>query len=211
MDEATQAQAYADADSDSVNTLFTDLFASLCPAPYSGRVIDLGCGPCDIPLQLLHNNPELRIDAVDGARSMLDLATQAIKRQNLSGDRLQLLCETLPCADLASDIYNTVMSKSLLHHLADPMDLWLTARHCGRSGARLLVMDLVRPASELAVDGLVETYAMNESDILREDFRNSLFAAYTIDEIRAQLKKAGLPLQLKMVSDRHWAAVGRLD
>ena len=46
---------------------------------------------------------------------------------------------------------------------------------------------------------------------LRRDFRNSLYAAFTPDEVRQQLGFAGLQgLQVGYVSDRHLAVSGRL-
>ena len=47
--------------------------------------------------------------------------------------------------------------------------------------------------------------------MLRRDFRNSLFAAYTVDEVEEQLQAAGLDnLAVQMVSDRHLAVFGRI-
>ena len=85
------------------------------------------------------------------------------------------------------------------------------AQGLAEAGAHVVVMDLARPASETAVDSLVETYALNEPDVLRRDFRNSLFAAYTVDEVEQQLQAAGLDtLAVQMVSDRHLAVTGRI-
>ena len=61
------------------------------------------------------------------------------------------------------------------------------------------------------MDGLVETYAIDAPEVLRRDFRNSLFAAYTIPEVQDQLSKAGLGgLTVNAVSDRHLAVQGQL-
>jgi hypothetical protein len=47
--------------------------------------------------------------------------------------------------------------------------------------------------------------------VLRRDFRNSLFAAYTPAEVEQQLQTAGIEgLTVDMVSDRHLAVRGRL-
>jgi len=87
--------------------------------------------------------------------------------------------------------------------------MWQTVSACAQPGAQILVMDLARPTSRLAVDALVETYAINEPDVLRKDFRNSLFAAYNLAEVEAQLQTAGLhSLDVSMVSDRHFAVSG---
>ena len=49
--------------------------------------------------------------------------------------------------------------------------------------------------------------------MLKRDFHQSLLAAYTPDEVRAQLATAGLDqLKVEAVSDRHlivWGRIGR--
>jgi len=211
MDDAEQALAYARADFSEANGLFVRLLEQQVPGGLIGRLLDLGCGPADIPLALTRRHTGLQIDAVDAAPAMLDLAQQAIEAAGEPGQRIALLCEYLPCPHLAEHGYDFVASNSLLHHLADPAVMWQTVAHCARDGAHLLVMDLARPPSEVAVDALVETYAMNEAEVLRRDFRNSLFAAYTPAEVEAQLHAAGLEgLAVTMVSDRHLAVSGQL-
>ena len=72
-------------------------------------------------------------------------------------------------------------------------------------------MDLIRPIDEQTVQFLSNGYAANESDILKEDFENSLRAAYTIKEVRQQLEEKGLiKLQVEEVSDRHMIIYGVL-
>ena len=72
-------------------------------------------------------------------------------------------------------------------------------------------MPSARPASTTAVDGLVETYAIDAPEVLRRDFRNSLFASYTPTEVEGQLKRAGLKqLAVTRVSDRHLAIAGKM-
>ena len=85
-------------------------------------------------------------------------------------------------------------------------------REVAKPGALVLIMDLMRPASAGWAAALVETYASGETDVLKEGFRNSLFAAFEPAEVSAQLKAAGLDRQLEVyvVSDRHLAVWGRL-
>lgn len=209
MDDQAQAVAYAGADFAEANQLFSALLWQLQPHDLVGPLLDLGCGPADIPLALLQEHPQSQIDAVDGAPAMLAQAQQNLDAHPELRDRLRLLCHTLPCNELPQAHYRAVLSNSLLHHLADPNDLWTTLRDSAGDGAAVLVMDLARPASPLAVDTLVETYALNEPDVLREDFRNSLHAAYTPLEVAEQLRANGLQyLKVETVSDRHWAVRG---
>jgi SAM-dependent methyltransferase len=211
MDDAEQALAYARADFSEANRLFVELLEDQGRGALDGRLLDLGCGPADIPRVLARRHLGLRIDAVDGAPAMLELARHNIDAEPGLAPRVQLLCEYLPCPHLPAHGYAVVASNSLLHHLADPGVMWQTVARCAAPGALVLVMDLARPASELAVDALVETYAIDEPEVLRRDFRNSLFAAYTVDEVEQQLAAAGLDtLHVGMVSDRHLAVSGRL-
>ncbi len=211
MDDPVQAAAYADADFSEANDLFIRLLRQLMPRGLRGRALDLGCGPADIPIALLQEHPRLRIDAIDGAEAMLDQARRRLARYPALDGRLVLSQQSIPSAELPAGGYDCIISNSLLHHLREPGDLWLNIAHCAARGAAVMVMDLARPDSPLAVDVLVETHALNAPEILRRDFRNSLLAAWTVDEVRAQIAEIGLRgLEVSMVSDRHWAARGRL-
>jgi hypothetical protein len=73
----------------------------------------------------------------------------------------------------------------------------------------VLVMDLMRPSDEAEVGRLLDTYAEGEPEVLRRDFANSLRAAFTPDEVLAQLTAAGLgDLSVWPASDRHLVVEG---
>ena len=70
-------------------------------------------------------------------------------------------------------------------------------------------MDLLRPASTDDAAALVDQYAANEPAILRRDFYNSLLAAFTEDEVAAQLAEMNLSrLLIDVPDDRHWLVSG---
>ena len=59
---------------------------------------------------------------------------------------------------------------------------------------------------------LVGLYAADAPEVLREDFYNSLLAAYRPEEVSTQLIRAGLDrLKLETPSDRHWVVSGTLS
>jgi len=75
----------------------------------------------------------------------------------------------------------------------------------------VLVMDLLRPESPEVAQAVVDQYAANEPAILRRDFYNSLLAAFTEDEVAAQLAELNLSrLMIDVVDDRHWVVGGRI-
>ena len=212
MEGAEQALAYAQADFSESNSLFMKLLGQLEPGPLHGaRALDLGCGPADIVCRFLRTYPEATCDAVDGSAAMLVHAQAALDRLPGIAPRCRLLLECLPSPALPQGHYDLILSNSLLHQLHNPQVLWQTVRETARPGALVLVMDLMRPASAGWAEALVKTYAGDAPEVLRTDFRNSLFAAFEPQEVVEQLKEAGLTgLEVGVVSDRHLAVFGRL-
>lgn len=210
MDSAEQADAYAAADFAGPHDALVALLRERLPGLRSGRVLDLGCGPADVSVRLAQALPRIRVDAVDGAAEMLDRGRERVAAAGLD-DRVQLSLLHLPApvgtwADRGP--YDAVVSTSLLHHLGDPAVLWDTANVAGGPGAAVFVWDLRRPVSTEAARALVAAYSGGEPEVLRTDFYNSLCAAYTADEVRAQIAAAGLGLEVEAVGDRHLAVWG---
>lgn len=212
MLEAEQVLAYAQADFSEANAHFIRLLEALKPGELAGaRALDLGCGPADIVLRFLKAYPRAECDALDGSAAMLSQARRALDQLPGLAGRCRLLQDTLPSARIPESAYDLVLSSSLLHHLHDPQVLWQSIRAAAKPGAIVLVMDLMRPPSALWAESLVATYAPGAPEILRRDFRNSLFAAFEPQEVVAQLEAAGLEaLEVGVVSDRHLAVQGRL-
>jgi hypothetical protein len=66
---------------------------------------------------------------------------------------------------------------------------------------------LLRPESEAAVDALVSSIGAEYNSHQSQLFRDSLYAAFQLEEIRALLNRAGLEdVQVYQSSDRHWTA-----
>ncbi len=210
MDDPAQAAAYAAADFSEANGLFLDLFARHFPDHTPVLGIDLGCGPGDITIAFARRHPGCQILGIDGSEPMLTLARKRLAASPDVAAQVRFGYGRLPGLALAPR-YDTLLSNSLLHHLPDPLVLWHEIQRLGRPGAAVLVMDLVRPASEAAAKALVQHYAAGAPAILQRDFFHSLRAAYTLDEVAAQVASADLRgFEIAQVSDRHWAVWGRL-
>lgn len=208
MADAEQSLAYANADFASSNQLFVDHLLANNPRALND-VIDLGCGPCDVMLRLVEACPDIRITAVDGSAAMIELATQAVRAAGHEA-RIVVMQGYIPGLALREHDFDAILSKDLLHHLPDPMVLWREARRLGRQGAAVHVMDLIRPATQKDARNIVESAAPDEHPILKEDFYNSLCAAFTIEEVETQIRQAGLPLRVRPVGDRHMLINGLL-
>ena len=206
MDDEQQALVYARADFSSSNQWYVDHLVADYP-DHLGKVVDIGCGPGDVMLRLAAARPNIRITAIDGSAPMIDLARQAVRAANLQA-RVTPMQGYIPGLALDEHSFDAILSKDLLHHLPEPMVLWSEAKRLGRAGAAIYVMDLIRPATTQDARKIVENVAPDEHPILKEDFYNSLCAAFTVEEAKAQVDKAGLPLEVAQVSDRHMVIKG---
>ncbi|NIP73726.1 MAG: class I SAM-dependent methyltransferase [Gammaproteobacteria bacterium] len=211
MDAPAQAHAYAHADFEAPHGRFIELLRERLPGlDLTGPIVDLGCGPADITIRVARVFPRCRIDGVDGAAAMLEHARGAVARAGL-GRRIRLIHGLLPGVKLAEGAYAGVISNSLLHHLHDPAVLWASVDRCARPGAAVFAMDLMRPDDPEQATALVERHSGDEPEILKRDFYNSLRAAFRVEEVKDQLRVAGLAgLHVAAVSDRHLAVYGRL-
>ena len=190
MDAPEQARAYAEADFNEANALFVDRFlAAFTDLPDTGRLLDLGCGPADITVRLAEALPGWRVTGVDAGPNMLSLGRARVAAAGLD-ERVELKLVRLP--EACGGKFNAVVSNSLLHHLPQAEDLWRAMRASGTPGAPFQVMDLRRPADSAQLETLVGAYADDAPEVLRQDFRNSLHAAYTVDEVSDQLRAASL-------------------
>lgn len=207
MDEPLRAEAYARADFSEVNQKLVDDFLFRNPSPL--RVLDLGCGPADIPIRLARKSPGTRITAVDASPAMIILARRAVHEADLD-DRIDLVERRLPGLPLAEHSFDAVMSNSLLHHLPEPVAFWKEVARLAAPGAYLHVMDLLRPETPEKAQEIVEANTGQEQPLLKEDFFNSLLAAFTLEEAAEQVAAAGLGVWPVQVSDRHWLVSGRL-
>ncbi|MDQ1255877.1 MAG: hypothetical protein QG656_471 [Candidatus Hydrogenedentes bacterium] len=208
MDLDHEAEAYALADFAEVNEAFLGRLLELAGGRPKAMAVDLGTGPGDIPWRVLRHRPRWHIVGADASLAMLRLAVKAFRRHGLRCHWVQCDAKGLPLASRAFDI---VFSNSILHHLAEVGPFWTEVKRIGKPGAAVFLRDLARPEDETVARALVEQYAGNESETLKEEFHRSLLSAYTIDEVRAQLAEAGLDnLETVMSSDRHLDVFGHL-
>ena len=100
MDELDQVCAYASANFERENQGFVDQFITYFPDMSDGHILDVGCGPADIPIRLARALRLCRITGVDASQPMIDVGNQAVKNAGLA-DRITLHCERLQSFFLA--------------------------------------------------------------------------------------------------------------
>ena len=202
MLDEVQVKAYAEADFSEPHNRFIELIREGINDDFlTSPVLDLGCGPGDVTCRFARAFPYCLIDAIDGSNSMIKYAKDYLPEDLKNIIRFRLV--KIPDENLTLNRYETIISNSLLHHLPDPMVFWTTIKHCAGQGARIFVMDLLRPDDQSSAERMVARYAVDEPKILQYDFYHSLLAAFTQQEIESQLRQAEFPLTIRQISDRH--------
>jgi trans-aconitate methyltransferase len=189
------------------------LFSERFPGFNRQRILDLGCGPADITMRFAEQYPQAKVIGLDGADAMLEIAGKEILQHSSLANRVDIRKWHIGRQEnpLGSEGFHAVVSNSLVHHMHDPLGLWRAIRACAAPGSAVLVMDLIRPQSRIEAENIVEKYAGKEPELLRNDFLNSLLAAYRSAEIMAQLVSANMELlQIEIVSDRHFIVFGSI-
>ncbi|WP_233129933.1 trans-aconitate 2-methyltransferase [Synechococcus sp. 1G10] len=216
MDGAEQAQAYAEADFSASDQAMVERIAVCFGSELGKRIIDLGCGPGNITFRLASRYPSSQVVGVDGSGAMLAIAIARLDQQlqqqqqgSLFSGVVSFKQALLPSLQLEGG-YDAVVSNSLLHHLHDPQVLWSTVRQLAAPGAAIYIKDLRRPADQAALDHLVATHAAGAPPVLQHDYRHSLRAAFTVQEVEEQLHQAGLEqLLVGAAEDRYLEVIGR--
>ncbi|TWT74310.1 class I SAM-dependent methyltransferase [Allorhodopirellula solitaria] len=220
-DPKQEAEIYREMDHRDVNRRFVlDLFEGGGVGP---RVLDLGCGPALIPILLCEYVEEtkagdladLEVLGVDNCVEMLELARVEIE---LAGRLRGIQLEQADLSDdesLQTDLADTVICNTVLHHLDDPSTALRLALRALRPGGRVFIRDLVRPESDAEVERLValhggaadnEVAGISPPQLLRQ----SLHAALNLSEIRDLVSGLGMDADcVNMTSDRHWTIDGR--
>ena len=216
MDDADQAAAYAAADfSRSDRALVSRLLDLAAPHGPGPAIVDLGCGPGNISFLLAERCPASAVLGLDGAAAMLALAERRRRRDPGRWPSLAFAQRCLPLADAERTAlqgrFTAIVSNSLLHHLHKPSVLWQAVLQLGCAGALVHIHDLRRPADPAELEAIVQRHAATASPLLRRDFAASLRAAFRVEEVRLQLREAGLDcLQVRQREDRYLEVHGRL-
>ena len=225
MDSADDASQYNDMDHSQPNQSFVEDLIHFLRTDESVAaeldddhaelidVLDVGTGTALIPVALCEQHASFRVIAIDLAVNMLELANYNI-HASVCGEQIQLVHADAKTLDFDSEMFEVVISNSIIHHIPDPQAcLAEMVRVLAPNGA-IFVRDLMRPADEQTVESIVETYAEQESDYSRQLFRQSLHASLTLEEIQQLVADLGYdPTGVSGTSDRHWtwAAFAQVD
>ncbi len=203
MDTIEEAKAYDDMDFLEVNTAFVNRLIDLGIS--DGHFLDLGTGTARIPIILAKRVPNVQITAIDLSSNMLNIGQKHVNQAELTN---RILLEKADAKNLpyTNQSFDGVFSNSIIHHIPDPSSVILEIKRVLKPQGLLYIQDLLRLESTMAIEKIVDTYAKDETQYQRKLFRDSLFAALTVDEVETIIRKTEVTnTKIAQISDRHWS------
>jgi ubiquinone/menaquinone biosynthesis C-methylase UbiE len=204
MDTPQEAAEYDAMDFLAVNSDFAQSAIALAPA--RAKVLDAGTGTARIPILIGQARPQWQIIGLDLARSMLEIGQKNIAAAGLEQQITLELADSkqIPYPDASFDV---VLSNSLVHHLSDPLPFFQETKRVLKPHGTVLIRDLLRPPTEEIMEGMVAAIGPEYSPHQKQLFRDSLHAAFTLEEVQQLVQEAGLDgVRVYQSSDRHWTA-----
>jgi ubiquinone/menaquinone biosynthesis C-methylase UbiE len=203
MDTAEEARDYDAMDHAAVNRVFVDDFLA-----FSGQaespILDVGTGTAQIPLELCRRVPACQVTAIDLAEHMLTVGRENVRRAGFES-RLRLErwdAKEMPCGD---NTFAAVISNSIVHHIPEPVAVFIEIVRVVRRGGVLFVRDLLRPDDEATLRHLVDLHAAGANTHQRKMFADSLHAALSLAEVQSLVRQLGfLADAVRQTTDRHW-------
>jgi ubiquinone/menaquinone biosynthesis C-methylase UbiE len=156
------------------------------------KVLDLGAGTAQIPIELCRLNREIRVVAVDAAESMLAVARTSVAAAGLA-ERIELVLADAKRLPFRDELFPIVVSNSIVHHIAEPAGVLAEAVRVATPGGLQFHRDLARPQDEVELARIVDTYTGGATAYQRKLFSESLRAALSLHEIASLIETLGFP------------------
>lgn len=191
MIDVKQCQTFSSSNREYVRNLFIELLTSRYQL--QGTILNLGCGPCDFDVALCKTNSKINIISVDGSPAMVNIAQEKIKDYPIT-----LVCDFFNNITYQADM---TISSLTLHHQLEPISFWESVKANTKNNGYVFVMDMIRPTDYEQIDSIVNKLAGSEDELFKTDFKNSLAASFTVNEIKQQLRDTNLNLDVEVVGE----------
>ncbi|MEW5856884.1 MAG: class I SAM-dependent methyltransferase [Cyanobacteriota bacterium] len=204
MDSLEEAVEYDAMDFTEINAAFAQRAIEI--GATNATVLDAGTGTARIPILIAQQRPQWQIIGIDMAESMLQLGREKVKEAGLEK---QIILEFVDAKNLPyqDGQFDMVISNSLFHHLPNPLPFLQELKRVLKPQGAIFIRDLIRPPSEKIMNSLVESIGTEYDEHQKRLFRDSLHAAFTLDEVQDLVQQAGLEgVTVERSSDRHWSA-----
>jgi ubiquinone/menaquinone biosynthesis C-methylase UbiE len=209
MDDSSEVDAYASASAqkflEKIDDTFVEHALRLIGGKERGRALDIGCGPGQIALNLARRLKLWKFVGIDRAPKMIAQARANLAEVKEAAGRVEFHEDNGNQLAFADETFDFVMCNSVLHHFAQPRNLFAEMARVAKPGAAILLRDLRRPGA-LAYPFHVCWHGRRYSGTMYQLYKQSVRAAYTVPEVQAMLGSS--PLESARVFTHHSTHLG---
>jgi ubiquinone/menaquinone biosynthesis C-methylase UbiE len=210
MDDSGEVEAYSSATAqaylDRLDDTFVEHALRLLGGRERGRALDIGTGPGQIVLKLARRLTRWKFAGVDRSPNMIAeaVANLASAGNELAG-RVEFQVADGNALPFPGATFDLVQCNSVLHHMAEPEKLLAEIARLVKPRGAILLRDLRRPG-RLVHPLHVRWHGRHYSGKMRELFRDSVRAAYTVPELQRLLDAS--PLRDARIFQHHRTHIG---
>jgi ubiquinone/menaquinone biosynthesis C-methylase UbiE len=165
----------------------------------SGRILDIGTGPGDIPLELGKSSKGLEIKAIDISPAMVDIARQNSRKMGLE-ERVEFLLGSAEHIPFADGYFDLVISSNSFHHWAEPYKCLKEIQRVLKKGGEAWIYDLRKDLTHEAKKQARKKYGWLMSSIFLYFVR--LHSSVRAQDVQKLHSSPGLNYYSKGVADR---------
>jgi ubiquinone/menaquinone biosynthesis C-methylase UbiE len=150
-----------------------DVVAELAARGRSRRaaILDLGCGPGDLALELAHRLRDARIVGLDLSPSMMQIAA----RHATTDGRLRFVVGDATALPFSTGTVDVVVSTLSLHHWADPAAVFYEIARVLRPGGVALIYDIgLLSATDAELATFAADAGLDQDELVREPVRGAI-------------------------------------
>lgn len=194
MNDSGEVEAYssaaAQAHLDRIDDTFVVHALRLLAPRDRGQALDIGTGPGQIVLKLARRLPLWNFTGVDRSSGMIAQARASLATagSSLKG-RVDFQVADGNRLNFPDASFDFVMCNSVLHHLAEPQNLFAEIARLAKPNGAILLRDLRRP-SRLKFPLHIRWHGRKYSGEMLRLYRASVRAAYTVPELQHLLESS---------------------
>jgi ubiquinone/menaquinone biosynthesis C-methylase UbiE len=195
MDDAVEVEAYASAAAqahlDAIDDTFVAHAQLLLRGRERGRALDIGTGPGQIVIKLASKLTRWKFVGVDRSASMIDRAREVQGGVPEVAGRIEFRVADGNSLDFPDSTFDLIVCNSVLHHMAEPQNLFSEIARVVKPGGAILLRDLRRPA-RFEYGSHIRKHGKHYSGEMRRLYVASVQAAYTEEELRKMVAESKL-------------------
>jgi ubiquinone/menaquinone biosynthesis C-methylase UbiE len=187
MDDSAEVEAYASAAAqahlDAIDDTFVAHAQLLLKGRERGRALDIGTGPGQIVIKLGYRLTRWKFVGVDCSQAMIETARASLASAPEVAGRVEFRVADGNHLDFPNATFDLVVCNSVLHHIAEPQNLFSEIARVVKPGGAILLRDLVRPP-RFSYGSHIRKNARHYKGEMRRLYIASVQAAYTEEEMQ---------------------------